>query len=142
MFTSRLGATFYSDDFKESNVFKINPDQGFYNPTIVTITTSSIKYDLHIPEQVYHLRGDISRFSKANNGYDDWELTETALTKLEELLNKIKSENKNLVIRFSYDSGYKGNSNKEASMTMIERHIQQLSVVLNKFYHTITAIEA
>ena len=142
MFTSELGTTFYSDDFTESNVFKINPDQGFYNPTIVTITTSSIKYDLHIPEQVYQLRCDISQFSKANNGYDDWELTETALTKLEELLNKIKSENKNLVIRFSYDSGYKGNSNKEASMTMIERHIQQLSVVLNKFYHTITAIEA
>jgi hypothetical protein len=70
------------------------------------------------------------------------ELTQIALDKLDELLSKIKSENKNAVIRFSYDPKYKGNKNQEPSIEMIETHIKQLSQILNNYYHTITAIEA
>ena len=76
------------------------------------------------------------------NGEKDKELTNITLIKLEEFLSKIKSENKNAVIRFSYDKGYDGNTNSEPSMEMIEMHIKQLSTVLNKFYYTLTAIEA
>ena len=133
---------FYSDDFKESTQFKNNPDQGFYSPNVITITPSGMKYYLDPPEQVYHLRCDISQFSKAVNGYEDIELTDIVLQKLEELLNTIKSENRNVVIRFFYDPGYAGVLDTEASMEMIERHVKQLSGVLDKFYSTIIAIEA
>ena len=132
----------FSSDFKESIKYIKNPDQGFYNPIIVTLTPSSISYGKSNPDQIYHLRCDISQFSKIVNGEKDKELTNITLIKLEEFLSKIKSENKNAVIRFSYDKGYDGNTNSEPSMEMIEMHIKQLSTVLNKFYYTLTAIEA
>ena len=140
--TSNSEIFFYSNDFKESNLYKINPDQGFYIPIYVTINPSDIKVNLMKTEQIYHLRCDISQFSKENNGNTDLELTQTALNNIEELLTQIKHENKNAVIRFSYDPGYDGNLDKEPSINMIETHIKQLSLVLNKFYYTITAIEA
>ena len=34
----------FSSDFKESIKYIKNPDQGFYNPIIVTLTPSSISY--------------------------------------------------------------------------------------------------
>ena len=132
----------FSNDFKESIQYIKNPEQGFYRPLIVTITPSSITYGKTNPEQIYHLRCDISQFSKVVNGEKDKELTDETLIKLEEFLSKIKLENKNAVIRFSYDKGYNGNKDYEPSMEMIEIHIKQLSSVLNKFYHTLTAIEA
>ena len=132
----------FSSDFKESIKYIKNPDQGFYNPIIVTLTPSSISYGKSNPDQIYHLRCDINQFSKMVNGETDKELTNITLIKLEEFLSKIKSENKNAVIRFSYDKGYDGNTNSEPSMEMIEIHIKQLSTVLNKFYYTLTAIEA
>ena len=133
---------FYSNDFKESNAFKNNPDQGFYIPADILITPTEIKINAPKPEQVYHLRCDISDFSKANNGNKDLELTQTALNNLDELLTKIKLENKNAVIRFSYDPKYAGNLNREPSFNMIETHIKQLSPVLNKYYYLLIAIEA
>ena len=132
----------FSSDFKESIQYIKNPDQGFYNPLRVTLTPSSISYGKSNPDQIYHLRCDISQFSKIVNGEKDKELTNITLIKLDEFLSKIKSENKNAVIRFSYDKGYDGNTNSEPSMEMIEIHIKQLSTVLNKFYYTLTAIEA
>ena len=45
-------------------------------------------------------------------------------------------------IRFTYDPNYDGNLDTEASMSMIETHIKQLSSILNKYKDTLTAIEA
>ena len=139
---SNSDISFSSNDFQESKFYQNNPDQGFYIPISVLITPSNIKFSLKKQEQIYHLRCDISEFSKANNGNSDLELTQTALNNIEELLTQIKQENKNVVIRFSYDPEYKGNLDREPSFNMIETHIKQLSLVLNKFYFTITAIEA
>ena len=43
---------FYSNDFKESNAFKNNPDQGFYIPADILITPTEIKINAPKPEQV------------------------------------------------------------------------------------------
>ena len=91
---------------------------------------------------MYHLRCDISQFSKVVNGDRDMELTQIALDKLDQLLTEIKLDNKNIVIRFCYDQEYNGHLNQECSMSMIQTHIKQLSQVVNKYYHTITAVEA
>ena len=140
--TSNSDNFYSSDNFKESILFVKNPDQGFHNPETVIITPTSLTYYAVNPEQLYHILCDISQFSKAVNGNKDMEFTQTALDKLDEFINNIKINNKNVVIRFSYDPKYEGNKNKEASMEMMETHIKQLSHVLNKYYHTITAIEA
>ena len=67
----------------------------------------------------------IYQFSGAvNSDGKDKKLIETALDGLGDYLYEIKKQNKNAVIRFSYDPYYNGNSDKEASLSMIETHIK------------------
>lgn len=135
--------TYSSNSFKESIDHINNPDQGLYRPLLVTLKPNSFSHGSTNPEQVYHLRCDISQFSGAvNSDGEDKELTEVALDGLDEFLYEIKKQNKNAVIRFSYDPTYNGNTDKEASLTTIEKHIKQLSKILNNHVDTITAIEA
>ena len=135
--------SYSSNNFIESKDFIKNPDQGFYRPVIVTITPSSFKNSTNRPDQIYHLRCDISEFSGAvNSDGKDIRLTDIALNGLDEYLNKLKLENKNAVIRFAYDPNYGGKTNAEPSLSMIEEHIKQLSIIINKHLDTLTAIEA
>ena len=142
-FSKSEALTYSSNSFKESIEHINNPDQGFYRPLLVTLKPDSFSHGSNNPEQVYHLRCDISQFSGAvNSDGKDKKLTDAALNGLDEFLYEIKKQNKNAVIRFSYDPSYNGNSNKEASLSTIETHIKQLSTILNKHVDTITAIEA
>jgi hypothetical protein len=77
-----------------------------------------------------------------NSDRSDKKLTDFALNRLNLYLSEIKKENKNAIIRFTYDPNYDGNLDTEASMSMIETHIKQLSSILNKYKDTLTAIEA
>ena len=132
-----------SNSFKESSEHINNPDQGFYRPLLVYLKPDSFKHGNNYPEQVYHLRCDISQFSGAvNSEGTDKKITDVALNGLDEYLYQIKKENKNAVIRFSYDPNYGGNKNKEPPLSIIEIHIKQLSAILNKHIDTLTAIEA
>ena len=142
-FSLSKSETYSSNSFKESIDHINNPDQGFYRPLLVTLKPDSFSHGSNNPEQVYHLRCDISQFSGAvNSDGKDKKLTDTALNGLDKYLSEIKKENKNAVIRFAYDPYYNGGSNKEASLSTIETHIKQLSEILNKHVDTITAIEA
>ena len=134
--------SFSSSDFTESAEDIINPDQGFYKALKVYLEPNSFRHASGTTEQVYHLRCDISQFSEAVNGDADQMLTETALNGLDNYLTQIKRENKNVVIRFSYDPEYGGNNDKEASLETIRTHIEQLSNILNNHKDTIIAIEA
>ena len=135
--------SYKSNSFKESIEHINNPDQGFYRPLIVYITPDSFYHQPNNPEQIYHLRCDMSEFSGAvNSDKKDKKLTDFALKSIDGYLSEIKSENKNAVIRFTYDPDYSGHLDKEASMEMIEQHIKQLGPIMNKYKDTLTAIEA
>jgi len=121
-----------------------NPDQGFYHPIYVTAKENGISYAKWIvtdSTQLYHLRIDISAFSKAVNGEVDKLLTNEVLSGIEELLVFLKQQNKNAIIRFAYDPGFSGEANKEAGLDMIIKHIEQVCPILNKFETTITGVE-
>ena len=136
-------ATYSSNSFKESNEKINNPDQGFYKHIRIFMTPDSFKPESNTPDQIYHLRCDISEFSGAvNSDRKDKKLTDIVLNGLDEFLYKIKKENKNAVIRFSYDPRYAGNTDKEPSLSTIETHVKQLSEILNKHEDTLAAIEA
>ncbi len=121
-----------------------NPDQGFYRPIYVSVTQDSVTYNENVitdATQLYHLRTDISAFSAANNETADIELTQEALTGIDNLLNTLYEKDKSAIIRFVYDPGLNGASNKEPAVDMIVTHITQLAPVLNKYPNTLTAIE-
>ena len=135
--------SFSSNSFIESKGKIINPDQGFYRTAGVKIEPESFVVSSNRPEQLYHLRCDISQFSGAvNSEQKDLLLTDKALNSLDEYLYKIKSENKNAIIRFAYAPGFGSAADKEPSLSMIEQHIKQLSKIINKHLDTLTAIEA
>ena len=137
-----LQISYTSNSFKQSIEHIKNPDQGFYRPLIVYIKPNSFNHEPNNPEQMYHLRCDMSEFSGAvNSDRVDKKLTDYALKSIDQYLAEIKKENKNAVIRFTYDPNYEGNLDKEASMSMIETHIKQLSPIMNKYKDTLTAIE-
>ena len=143
LFSLSKADEYSSNSFKESSEHINNPDQGFYRPLLVKMKPESFSHNSNSPEQVYHLRCDISQFSGAvNSDGEDKKLTDKALNGLDDYLYEIKKENKNAVIRFSYDPNYEGNTNKEASLSTIETHIKQLSEILNKHADTLVAIEA
>jgi hypothetical protein len=121
-----------------------NADQGFYHPIYVTANEKGINYAKWIvteSTQLYHLRIEISAFSKAVNGESDKLLTNETLSGIEELLSYLKQQGKSAIIRFAYDPGFSGKANKEAGLEMILKHIQQVCPILNKFETTITGVE-
>ena len=131
--------------YTESTAQINNPDQGFYRPVYVKATDAGVTYNKNIvtdSTRLYHLRIDISAFSKAVNGTADKPLTEAVLNGLNELLAYLKGKDKNAVVRFAYDPSYNGGKDKEPDITVILRHIEQVCPVLNGYETTITAIEA
>ena len=131
--------------YEESTEAIANPDQGFYRPVYVKMTEDGASYNQNIVNastQLYHLRIDISAFSKAVNGSEDKLLTDNALNGLEELLSFLKEREKSAVVRFAYDSGYNGKANQEPAKDVILKHIEQVCPILNEYETTVTAIEA
>ncbi|MDE6851057.1 MAG: DUF4832 domain-containing protein, partial [Lachnospiraceae bacterium] len=131
-------------NYQESTDIINNPDQGFYRPIYVRVTEDGITYNKNIVTnhtQLYHLRIDISAFSQANNESADKELTESALSDIDDLLSYLYDNNKSAIARFVYDPGLNGSSNKEPALDMILRHITQVSTILDKYHDTLTAIE-
>ena len=121
-----------------------NPDQGFYRPIYVKVTEDGATYNERIINdntQLYHLRVDISVFSKAVNGVEDKELTASALDGVESVLQTLHSRGKNAVVRFAYDPQYNGKANLEPTIDMMKTHVGQISGRLNKYSVTITAVE-
>ena len=93
--------SYISNSFKESTEHIRNPDQGFYRPLIVYIKPDSFYHQPNDPEQIYHLRCDMSEFSGAvNSDRVDKKLTDYALNSIDGYLSEIKRENKNAIIRY------------------------------------------
>ena len=91
-------------DYTESKDVINNPDQGFYEPLYVTMTPKGVVYDTDtiIDEfQLYHLRIDISAFSKKVNGKEDIPFTDVALKQLDALLSTLNKKEKNAIINES-----------------------------------------
>ncbi len=132
-------------DYTESIAAIANPDQGFYRPVYVKFLQGGATYNKNIindATQLYHLRCDISEFSAAVNGGSDLPLSQAATDGLDDLLSYLKENDKNAVVRFAYDPGYNGSANKEPALDVILRHVEQVSVVLDRYRNTVTAVEA
>ena len=102
-------------DYSESIERINNPDQGFYRPIYVSVKEDGASYNKNIvmnSAQLYHLRSDISDFSKAVNGQADKPLTDKALKDLGGLLSYLNQKEKNAVVRFAYDPSYTGAKDK------------------------------
>lgn len=139
-----VGGSVQQLNYAESTDKINNPDQGFYRPIYVKLDENGASYNKDIVNaatQLYHLRIDISAFSKAVNGNTDKLLTQEALDGLKGLLSYLKEKDKNAVVRFAYDPSYDGNKDKEPALQIILKHIGQVCPLLNGFENTVTAVE-
>lgn len=134
-----------ADKFKESTEKIDNPDQGFYRPIFVKADDTGATYNKNIINQstrLYHLRIDISAYSKAVNGVADKQLTDAALNGLDGLLSSLREKDKNAIVRFAYDPYYNGKKDQEPAPDVILKHIEQVCPIIEKYPNTVTAIEA
>lgn len=131
-------------NYEESIETFVNPDRGFYEPIIITCNTegvSAIKEELLFNNSFLHLRIDISAFSSKYNGKKDLELTTNMLNALDAMFKQIDETGAFVIIRFAYDNNYSGNIDMEPNTTMILKHIEQFTPLINKYKRCITAVE-
>ena len=135
----------YNLTYEESiDTFK-SPDIGFYHPMLISTSKSSVsdvKSEYLYYNSLIHLRIDLSEFSSKYNGSKDLELTSDMLYKLDNLFAKIERSGACVIVRFSYDHNFEGYENMEPSLSMIKKHIEQFSTVINKYKNMVTAVEA
>jgi len=136
--TITYGVEGFSGAFKTDDV--INPNAGFYSTRYISLKESGNDIDLSCSMSLYHLRVDLSAFSKANNESSDLSLTEDSLNALEEAFKIFKASKSMVIIRFAYD-GFDGKSNCEPSLDMIKNHIENLSKIINKYSEIFMAVE-
>ena len=130
-------------DYTDSAATIYNPDQGFYTPIGVKVTTNGITYSKnHIgTARLYHLRMDISAFSSKNAGGSDRALTTAALDGIHELLQSLHERNDTAIVRFCYAPNFGGDANCEPSLQQMVEHIEQICTVVNDYPTVITAVE-
>lgn len=129
----------FKKDIKTTEV--INPGMGFYRTRYLTLKRESEKPDYDFEYYgFYHVRIDISDFSKAYNGIDDYDITESAINVLTDYFANAKANKCSLIIRFAYD-GYAGDANKEPSISKMKEHIKSLSEAINSYKDLIIAVE-
>ena len=91
----------YSESLEKIN----NPDQGFYRPILVRLTEGGATYNKNIiiqDTQLYHLRIDISAFSKEVNSDANKPLSSTAISGLNELLAYLNSTQLNTLVSIAF----------------------------------------
>ena len=130
----------FNKDIKTDEV--INPGMGFYRTKYITLIreTTEIEHDFTIYGGFFHVRIDLSDFSKANNGIDDYDIPDTTLSALDNYFTNAKINNASLVIRFAYD-GFEGIPDKEPSISKMKDHIKSLAKVINNYKGIIIAVE-
>lgn len=119
-----------------------NPERGFYQYFYYNfkeenndlINTNSLK------DNLLHLRLGLKDFSKQGNGLMDKEISQDALDNFANILKTIKSNGGSAIIRFSYDN-FLGDKNMEPSLSMILKHVEQLSKVITKYQDVIAYVE-
>lgn len=124
-------------NYSEASGYVKNPDNGFYIPVFVKLDESGGTFTpptLNDDISIYHLRIDISDIKQ--------DIPNQSLRTLSSTLEYFFEKQKNVIVRFAYDSYFEGNIDNEPSIDTIISHIEKLSEVLNNFKPTITAIEA
>ncbi|MDE5587343.1 MAG: DUF4874 domain-containing protein, partial [Bacilli bacterium] len=128
-----------SIDYTESLDVLRNPERGFYNPIGYNLKVEDNK-PLNSKSNLVHLRVGIGAFSSQNNNQEDLELSEDALEALGQTFQNIRENNSSIIIRFAYDN-FNGTANKEPSLDMILKHIEQVGPILLEYKDVIANIE-
>ena len=130
----------FNKDVKTKEV--INPGMGFYRTRYLTLkreSTIPTEYDFE-RDSFYHVRIDISDFSKANNDVADYDISDSAIELLKHYFKEATYKDCTMIIRFAYD-GYEGKANKEPEVAKIIDHIKSLASVINEYRVSIIAVE-
>ncbi|MCI9247207.1 MAG: DUF4832 domain-containing protein [Clostridia bacterium] len=133
--------------FQDSIATIRNPDRGWYRPVTIqlgsnvdiqTQCASAIKENI----QLLHLRVNIGQLSgNVNADGVDKDFTPEQLSSLNSILDTIRKNRLNVIIRFAYDLD--GNTGKEPkSFDTIKKHIGQLSSFFDSNKDIISTVEA
>ncbi|ORX78285.1 hypothetical protein BCR32DRAFT_295133 [Anaeromyces robustus] len=128
----------YEESLNEFN----NPYRGFFKQLRVKLTPSGGSASSLPKTNLIRVLVDLSEFSKVKNHSKDYELTDKALTILENVLKLFKSNQRTAVIRFAYHPDYSSsNHTYEPSMDTILKHQEKLGKLLTNYSDIIAVVE-
>ena len=93
-----------------------------------------------------HLEFDISSFSKVTNKKADFSMEKNALSAINQVFEKLKSNGKTAVIRFAYDPDYDGHGEdgkaiEPENFDVILNHVREICRLAKNNREVITAVE-
>jgi hypothetical protein len=121
--------------FTASSAAIINPERGFFWP--VDLFSSDSYADARTTYSVTLVRS----YARLD-AYRTQDLPQALLDTFDARMNAVRAAGVKLVLRFSYNFGPYPNSEPDASVTQIKRHLQQLTPYLHKHADVIAWMEA
>ena len=126
----------YEESLDEVN----NPYIGFYRPIYLTLKREGNSASSR-NNNLVHIRGELSDFSKSYNGISDQELTQDALNAFEDTLKNLRKNHQTAIVRFAYHPNYEGDKTYEPSIEMILKHQEQLGNIISDYSDVVVTVE-
>ena len=129
----RLQADLESFLFTESSRELRNPNRGFYCLYTFRITEEETDYQ-QLVKQSYHRdkNTELTQIQICLQAYREGPISEKGLADIEELLCAVEAMDRQLIVRFLYDTEGQGEQQEPPSLDIILRHMRQLQPVLTK----------
>ncbi len=131
---------FYQADLIETSRTLGNPGCGWYHVyTFFVISQDQQKSSLYLDEgseneQLVLLLMDIGAFRKQ-------ELSGAALSYVEEILRFFQKNNKQMILRFAYDTEGKGAEKEPQSLSLVKQHMKQIGGLVRKYAKEILLLQ-
>lgn len=131
---------FYKADLIETNRELHNPGCGWYHVYTFSITSQDQqKEPFYLAEggdneQLVLLLMDIGAFQEQ-------EISAGALSHVEEILRFFQENNKQMILRFVYDTEGKGAEKEPQSLSLVKRHMKQISELIRKYAEEILLLQ-
>lgn len=129
--------------FEESAERLNNPGRGFYH--IYTLNASPPKVNISLSEEIwFYDNAESERLALALidlSAFRASDISEEALLRIDNILNYFKQNNKQIILRFVYDTQGNCIINEPLSLSQIKRHIKQISASVKKYSDDILVMQ-
>lgn len=130
---SRHFVTFTAEEFSESNKVLENPYQGFYHILGYTLNDSDESIDSHAGTY----SGPLVLLEINLKNYKNTDISEHALSQLEQIFKDWSNTDTQILLRFLYDWDGVAKATEPDSLSTILTHIDQVSEVVNRYSNSI-----
>lgn len=129
----RLQADLESFPFTESSRELRNPNRGFYCLYTFWINEEETDYQQLVKESYYQDKNtELTQIQICLQAYREGPISKKGLADIEALLCAVEAMDRQLIVRFLYDTDGQGEQHEPPSLEIILQHMRQLQPILTK----------